>query len=58
MKDGKTFKVTPNATVETRRDWFKKGKSLIGRKLTVEFFELTNKGIPRFPKGIAIRDYE
>jgi hypothetical protein len=26
--------------------------------LTVRYFELTNDGIPRFPVGVAIRDYE
>lgn len=30
----------------------------IGKLLTVRYFELTDKNIPRFPVGIAIRDYE
>ena len=31
---------------------------LIGKMLTVKFFELTDEGIPRFPVGLVIRDYE
>jgi hypothetical protein len=30
----------------------------IGKDLTVQFFELTDDGVPRFPVGIAVRDYE
>lgn len=36
---------------------FKQG-DLIGKKATVKYFELTTDGIPRFPKVIAIRDFE
>lgn len=32
--------------------------SLIGKYVTVRYQNKTNKGIPRFPKGIKIRDYE
>jgi len=33
-------------------------KTLIGKKATVKYFDLTPAGEPRFPKVIAIRDYE
>jgi DNA ligase-1 len=33
-------------------------RTLIGKKATVKYFELTSYGKPRFPKVIAIRDYE
>jgi DNA ligase-1 len=36
---------------------FKRG-DLIGKKATVKYFELTTDGVPRFPKVIAIRDFE
>lgn len=36
---------------------FKKG-NLVGKMATVKYFELTTDGKPRFPKVIAIRDYE
>jgi len=29
-----------------------------GKKLTVQFQNLTDCGLPRFPVGLAIRDYE
>ena len=55
---GQTFKARPTGTREQRKEWFQKGDSLIGSTLTVRYFELTDDGIPRFPVGIAIRDYE
>lgn len=30
----------------------------IGKNLTVQFQNLTDAGIPRFPVGLEIRDYE
>jgi DNA ligase-1 len=33
-------------------------KTLVGKKATVKYFDLTPAGEPRFPKVIAIRDYE
>jgi DNA ligase-1 len=36
---------------------FKRG-DLIGKRATVKYFELTTDGAPRFPKVIAIRDFE
>jgi hypothetical protein len=35
-----------------------KRNDLIGKQATVKYFELTEDGIPRFPKVIAIRDFE
>ena len=61
-KQGKTFGVKPKGTDEQRKkywqDW-KAGK-LKGKQLTVRFFAWTtsDKPVPRFPVGIAIRDYE
>lgn len=52
------FSVRPAFTFENRKKMFSKGKSFIGKFLTVKFFELTNNGIPRFPVGVSIRDYE
>ena len=48
----------PRGTHEERRDLYKIAKSMVGKKLTVRFQELTEDGIPRFPVGIAFRDYE
>ena len=55
---GQEFRVRPEGTRELRREWFENGDDYLGKMLTVKFFELTDDGIPRFPIGIAIRDYE
>ena len=57
-KNGKTFSVKPLGNLEERRQQFINGKKYLGKKLTVKYQELTNHGIPRFPIGLAIRDYE
>lgn len=57
-ESGQTFDVRPTGTLEERKKMFEDGKNLVGKKLTVKYFELTDEGIPRFPVGIAIRDYE
>ena len=61
-KSGATFNVKPMGTSEEREqywtDW--KNGSLKGNMLTVRFFEWTTskQRVPRFPVGVAIRDYE
>ena len=57
-ENGQEFRVRPEGTRELRREWFENGDDYIGEMLTVKFFELTDDGVPRFPVGIAIRDYE
>lgn len=54
----KTFHCRPRGTRESRSELFQQGAAYIGKKLTVRFQELTDEGIPRFPVGIAFRDYE
>jgi ATP-dependent DNA ligase len=55
---GATFACRPRGTREDRSAQFKSGFEYIGKQLTVRYQELTDGGIPRFPVGIAIRDYE
>ena len=55
---GQEFAVRPRGTHEERIEAFKAGASRIGNLLTVRYQELTTDGIPRFPVGIAFRDYE
>ena len=55
---GLEFAVRPRGTHEERAAAFLTGPSMIGKKLTVRYQELTTDGIPRFPVGIAFRDYE
>ena len=57
-KDGQEFNIRPRGTREERQEYFKNGKDNIGKMLTVRYQELTDDGIPRFPVGISIRDYE
>lgn len=57
-KNDQTFKVRPKGTDGERRDWFNNGKKYIGATLTVRYQEITEDGIPRFPVGLGIRDYE
>ena len=55
---GKTFHVRPRGTHEARAEIFNEAKDYVGKSLTVRYQELTEEGIPRFPVGVAFRDYE
>lgn len=52
------FSVRPRGTREQRTIWLNEIDSLKGKKLTVRFQRLSDDGIPIFPVGIIIRDYE
>jgi DNA ligase-1 len=58
--EGKHFNVRPEGEREYRRDLFDDLAGIIERKslLTVRYQDLSEDGIPIFPVGIAIRDYE
>ena len=56
--EGRTFRVRPRGTQEDRKVLFRNGSNYIGQQLTVRYQELTDDGVPRFPVGIAIRNYE
>lgn len=62
-KDGAPFSVKPKGSDAKRRqywrDWLD-GSITKGDVLTVRYFEMTNSDppVPRFPVGIAIRNYE
>ena len=57
-KDGKRFDVRPKGERAYRERLFREGEKYIGKLLTVRFQEYTQDGVPRFPVGISIRDYE
>ena len=57
-KTGQSFHCRPIGTRESRIDLFRRGNTFIGKRLTVKFQELTSDGLPRFPVGLAVRDYE
>lgn len=58
--EGATFNVTPKGDAAYRQSVLENKDSLIGKYLTVEFFEYTTSDnpVPRFPVGKAVRDYE
>lgn len=53
--EGIDFSVRPRGTLEMRREWFENAHSLVGSSLTVIFQEWSEKKVPRFPVGKAIR---
>jgi ATP-dependent DNA ligase len=55
---GARFNVRPRGTMEARREWWERREDYIGKMLTIRYQNLSEAGIPRFPVGIAIRDYE
>jgi len=57
-ENGDLFKARPKGTREERSEYFDNGDDYIGATLTVRYFELTDDGIPRFPVGVALRNYE
>lgn len=54
----KTFGVKMIGSINSRKQIFKDVNEYIHKKLTVKYQEVSPDGIPRFPVGIAFRDYE
>ena len=54
---GARFNCRPEGSQENRADLFKNRRSLIGKYLTVRYFELSKDGIPIFPVGVSIREW-
>ena len=50
--EDKTFNVQSKGTREERHELYKNADKYIGKKLWVQYFGLTNDGIPRFPKTL------
>tara|TARA_B000000477_G_scaffold115915_1_gene113313 strand:+ start:289 stop:1281 length:993 start_codon:yes stop_codon:yes gene_type:complete len=57
-QDGQQFNVRPEGTIAQREEHYKNHEKYIGKMLTVRFQNLTTLGVPRFPVGVVIRDYE
>jgi len=57
-KEGKQFSVRPKGSHDLRKAWYKKGKSFLGKDLTVRYQNLSEASVPIFPSGITVRDYE
>ena len=57
--DGKEFLAKMAGETERLRDYFQDHSLWQGKKLTVKYQGLTGaNGVPRFPVGVSIRDYE
>ena len=52
------FSAKPEGTLEVRKKYLQKKEKYIGKQLTVRYQNLTALGVPRFPVGVAVRDYE
>lgn len=57
-EEGIVFNARPEGTLEDREYKYANKERFIGKMLTVRFQNLTDKNVPRFPVGVAIRDYE
>ena len=55
---GLRFSCRPRGTREERHQLFHNGSTHVGKMLTVRYQELTDDGLPRFPVGMGLRDYE
>ena len=52
------FACRPRGTREERIELYSNGDNYVGKMLSVRYQEMTDSNVPRFPVGIAIRDYE
>lgn len=57
-KDNKPFRVKMEGSLEELKKYLTNSKLWQGKKLTVKYQNFTKDGIPRFPIGKAVRDYE
>jgi len=56
---GTLFKAKLRGDVDRLKEYFENHKLWIGKKLTVQYQGITGKEeVPRFPVGVAVRDYE
>ena len=55
---GNVFTVRPRGSFEMREEWLKHPELVIDKPYTIRYQELSEYGVPRFPVGIAIRNYE
>jgi hypothetical protein len=53
-----TFDVKPMGTREQRWNWYDNSDDYLGKLLNVRYQQLTYRGVPNFPRGTHIRDYD
>ena len=54
--EGKEFDVAPRGSEAERAEMLREAPTMIGKSLTVRYFDLTDEGIPHFPVGVGIRE--
>ena len=57
-KDNKPFSARPKGSYELRKYWWDNLETIKGKLLTVRYQNYSAEGIPIFPVGLAVRDYE
>lgn len=57
-EEGEEFRATPKMSVKARQDLWRNRDSLIGKRATVRYPRLTERGVPKDGRALAIRDYE
>ena len=57
-EQGTEFDVRPRGSFQQRQQLYREGARYRGKPLTVRYQGLSADGVPRFPVGVAIRDYE
>lgn len=57
-ENGLKFYPKPEGTREMKWEWYDNRDDYVGKILTVRYQGLEESGIPRFPIGVEIRDYE
>lgn len=57
-KEDKPFRVRPKGNIKERVNKWNRSEYSIGKLLTVRYQNLSEDGIPIFPIGLGVRDYE
>jgi len=58
MKSGETFNCKMEGSIDNLKIMLTNKNRVIGKLLTVRYQGLTSGNVPRFPIGVAVRDYE
>lgn len=57
-RSGNQFNCKSEGSLDLLKKYLSNPESVIGKMLTVRYQGLTNGGVPRFPIGVCVRDYE
>lgn len=55
---GVEFSVSPEGTFEQKREFLLNKQNYVGKLLTVRYQKLSDDGVPIFPVGVSVREYE